>query len=323
MIPAVLALILGIVLLAVSADRFVAGAAVTARVLGIPPLLVGMLVIGFGSSMPEFVVSVISATEGNGGLALGNAFGSNISNIALILGITAMMKPISVKSSVLRTELPILIFITMIASVLLGVDAELGRFGGWVLIAIFALIMGWSVWVGMNTQRDELGNNMEQALEGRMSLRRAGLYMLVGMIVLILSSRLLVWGGVTIAQALGISDIIIGLTIVAIGTSLPELASAIAAVRHNEHDLALGNVIGSNIFNTTIVIGAAAAISPMEIEPDMISRDLPIMLSFTLLLFVSCYSLGSSKPRISRPEALALLVCYVGYYALLTSEILT
>ncbi|MBT4159839.1 MAG: calcium/sodium antiporter [Gammaproteobacteria bacterium] len=320
MTEALLALVLGIVLLAVSADRFVAGAAVTANVLGIPPLLVGMLVIGFGSSMPEFVVSVIAATEGNAGLALGNAFGSNISNVALILGITALITPITVKSTVLTTELPILIFITMICTVLLSVDGVLGRGDGWTLIVIFIFVMGWSIYIGMGTKQDELGTEVEHALKDRLSLPMAVTFMIGGLIFLVISSRLLVWGGVSVAHLLGISDVIIGLTIIAIGTSLPELASSIAAVRHNEHDLAIGNVIGSNMFNTTIVIGTAGAISPTTIEPAMITRDIPIMIGFTFLLFVSCYSLGSSTPRITRGEAVALLICYLGYNTLLFSQ---
>lgn len=322
MTQAILALIFGIIILAISADRFVAGAAVSAKLLGIPPLLVGMLVIGFGSSAPEFVVSVIAASEGNAGLALGNVLGSNISNIALILGITALIKPITVKSSVLRKELPILIFITMITTVLLTVDRTLGRADGWILIGIFLCVMGWTIWVGLRTDKDELGEEMAHALENRLSLPRATLYMVGGLIFLVLSSRLLVWGGVTIAEALGISDVMIGLTVVAIGTSLPELAAAIAAVRHNEHDLALGNVIGSNIFNTTIVIGAAGAIVSTPIDPAMISRDIPIMIGFTFMLFLTCYSLGSQTPRINRGEALVLLSCYFCYNALLISQMI-
>ena len=320
MTMALLALALGVLLLAFSADRFVTGAAITAKTLGIPPLLVGMLVIGFGSSMPEFVVTVIAATEGNPGLALGNAFGSNISNIALILGVTAILKPVTVRSSVLTTELPILIFVTMILAVLLSIDGQLDRWDGWTLIAIFVLVMGWSIYVGLGTQKDELGDGVEESLKNPMSLRLAVTYMIGGLIFVVISSRILVWGGVTAAQIIGISDVVIGLTIVAIGTSLPELASAIAAVRQGEHDLALGNVIGSNIFNSTLVIGTAGVIAPTIIEAEMIVRDLPIMIAFTFLLFVCCYDLGSSKPRIDRQEAVAFLTCYVGYNLLLFSQ---
>lgn len=316
------ALIVGIVFLALSADKFVEGAAVSASKLGIPPLLVGMLVIGFGSSMPEVVVSVIAARDGNPGLALGNAIGSNITNIGLILGISAMVNPITVKSSVLTRELPILIFITMICTMLLGLNGVLSRTDGWILIATFFAVMAWSIYAGLSTKDDDLATEVDHSLEDSISLNRAIVYLVVGMILLVISSRVLVWGGVGLARLLGISDLIIGLTIIAIGTSLPELASAIVAVRRNQHDLALGNVIGSNIFNTTIVIGITGVIAPTVIEPDMFVRDIPILIGFTFLLFVACYSFSGRTPKVSRPEAVAFLICYVSYNLLLVSQML-
>ena len=316
------ALVFGIVFLALSANKFVEGAAVSASKLGIPPLLVGMLVIGFGSSMPEVVVAVIAARDGNTGLALGNALGSNITNIGLILGVTAMVNPITVKSSVLIRELPILIFITMICTLLLGLNGVLSRTDGWILIATFFVVMTWSIYAGLSTKSDDLAAEVNHSLEDSISLTRAIVYLFVGMILLVISSRVLVWGGVGLARLLGISDLIIGLTIIAIGTSLPELASAIVAVRRNEHDLALGNVIGSNIFNTTIVIGITGVIAPTTIEPVMFVRDIPILIGFTFLLFVACYNFGGRTPIVSRSEAVAFLICYLGYNSLLVSQML-
>ncbi len=317
---AVAALIVGIIFLALSADKFVEGAAVVSRRIGIPPLLVGMLVIGFGSSLPEFVVSVLASREGNTGLALGNAVGSNISNIALILGLTAVLSPIAVKSSVLRRELPVLLLVTVAGAVLLGLDGVLGRDDGTVLIVLFICLMTWSVYAGLKSPEDQLADDVEGSLSADISTLRALLYTIVGLIVLVISSRILVWGGVGLARQLGISDLIIGLTIVAVGTSLPELASSVAAVKRKEHDIALGNIIGSNLFNTSIVIGIAGVISPTTLELSTITRDLPAMVLVTLVLFLFCHPFGQRKPRINRKEGAALLAAYVGYYVFLGYE---
>lgn len=323
MLLAISAILVGLILLAPSADKFVEGAAVTARQLGIPPLLVGVLIMGFGSSSPEFIVSAIAATDGNSGLALGNAIGSNITNIGLILAITALISPIAVKSSVLANELPILLFITMVATLLLGLDGYLDRGDAWILLGLFAFLTIWLIRIGLQSSQDELAREVEQSLENRMTLKRAVVYTVIGFLVLVISSRILVWGGVNLAQMLGISDIIIGLTIVAIGTSMPELAACVAAVRKGEHDLALGNIIGSNLFNTMVVIGIAGAIHPTAIESDVVVRDIPIMIAFTFLLFASCYDFGRKRPRLDRGEASALLLCYTAYYLFLFSRLVT
>ena len=283
-----LALAGGIVLLVYCADKFVEGAAATAKRLGWPPLLIGMLVIGFGSSMPEMVISALSSLQGNPGLALGNAFGSNITNIALILGVTALINPISVGSSVLRRELPFLAGLTALLAILLYQDAQLDRTDGFILIAAFLVLMSWSIYAGLKTEKDHLGEMVAQELSAPLDMKVAIRYTVVGLIFLVISSRILVWGGVEIAKMFGISDLIIGLTIVAVGTSLPELASSIAAVRKNEHDLALGNVIGSNMFNTTMVLGIAGTIAPSTLEAAVLFRDIPVMALLTLALFVMC-----------------------------------
>ncbi|HBM50075.1 MAG TPA: calcium/sodium antiporter, partial [Marinobacter sp.] len=243
------AIIAGLVLLVWSADKFVEGAAATAKHLGMPTLLIGMVIIGFGTSAPELAVSAMAASDGNPGLALGNGYGSNITNIALIVGLTAIIAPIAVHSQVIRKELPLLLVLTLIAGAQL-LDGELSRLDGWVLLGVFAAVMGWSIYQGYQGKEDPLAGDTEtEMIAHPMPLKSAIIWLVVGLVLLIVSSRILVWGAVTIAQSLGISDLIIGLTIVAIGTSLPELASALAAVKKNEHDLILGNILGSGIFN--------------------------------------------------------------------------
>ena len=309
-----LALILGVVTLVISADKFVEGAAALAKRLGLPALLIGMLVIGFGSSMPEMVISALSAYGGNPSLALGNAIGSNISNIALILGLTALISPIAVASSVLRRELPYLAVVTALLAALLYWDGKLSQQDGVILIVIFSAMMVWSIYLGIKTEDDKLAQDVERELAEPLSLGLALTFTILGLVFLVLSSRILVWGGVEIATNLGVSDLIIGLTIVAIGTSLPELAASIAAVKKNEHELALGNVIGSNMFNTTIVVGITGTIAPTAMEPGVLSRDMPVMIILTAALFVMGYNYrGNENGRINRFEGGALLFAYVAY----------
>lgn len=320
MILAILALIAGLALLVWSADRFVDGAASTARHLGMPSLLIGMVIVGFGTSAPEMVVSALASLQGNPGIALGNAYGSNIGNIALILGLTALVSPIAVHSQVLRKELPILIGVTALAAWQL-VDGVISRADAGMLLAVFASIMGWSIWQGMSKQPDALRNEMNQELaESTMPLRLAVFWLVAGLALLIVSSRLLVWGAVAIAQGLGISDLIIGLTIVAIGTSLPELASSLVAARKGEHDIALGNIIGSNFFNTLVVVGIAGLIQPMTPEPEVLSRDIVVMAAVTVGLALMC--LGLRGPgRIDRARGAVLLTCYAAYTFYLASTV--
>lgn len=323
MLLPIAALLGGIVLLVFSADKFVDGAAATAKRAGLPPLLIGMMVIGFGSSMPEMVISALSALDGNPGLALGNAFGSNIANIALILGVTALISPIAVKSTVLWRELPLLTAITVVTAAILYIDRELDRLDGWLLIGLFLTVMGWSIYEGIKTPSDQLADAVESQLRELLSLPVALTYLLLGLVFLVVSSRILVWGGIEVASRLGISDLVIGLTIVAIGTSLPELASSIAAVRKQEHELALGNVIGSNMFNTSIVVGITGSISPTLLEPAILSRDFPLLGALTAALFLMGYSFrGPGTGRINRLEGAILLVAYVGYNALLVGTTL-
>lgn len=312
--------IFSLALLVWSADRFVEGSASTARYFGMPPLLIGMVIVGFGTSAPEMVVSALAALQGNPGIALGNAYGSNITNIALILGVTALISPIAVHSQILRKELPILTVVTALAAWQLW-DGKITRLDAIVLLTVFAGLMTWTIWQGLRKKKDALGREIEQELKVHaMPIRRAVFWLVVGLALLILSSRLLVWGAVEIAQGFGVSDLIIGLTIVAVGTSLPELASSVIAARKGEHDIALGNVLGSNLFNTLAVVGIAGAIHPMAVGPEIFSRDILVMAALTLSLFFIGYGFRGMG-RINRIEGAALLACYVGYIVYLISTV--
>ncbi len=316
---ALLAVLGSLALLVWSADRFVEGSAVTARHFSMPPLLIGMVVVGFGTSAPEMLVSALASAQGNPGLALGNAYGSNITNIALILGLTALISPIAVHSQVLRKELPILLAVTALAAVQLR-DGEVSRTDAWILLGVFGGLMAWTVRQGLQQRSDALGAEMEQALRTQtLALGKALFWLAVGLLLLIVSSRILVWGAVEIAQELGIDDLIIGLTIVAVGTSLPELASSVMAARKGEHDIALGNILGSNLFNTLAVVGIAGIIHPLSVVPEVFLRDIPVMAGLTASLFVIGYGWRRAG-RINRVEGAILLVCYFGYTAFLVES---
>ncbi|OZB16571.1 MAG: hypothetical protein B7X58_05195, partial [Marinobacter sp. 34-60-7] len=296
---AIAAIIAGLVLLVWSADKFVEGAAATAKHLGMPTLLIGMVIIGFGTSAPELAVSAMAAADGNPGLALGNGYGSNITNIALIVGLTALIAPIAVHSQVLRKELPLLIVLTLIAGAQL-IDGELTRLDGWVLLGVFAAVMGWSIFQGIRGKDDTLATDTDAELIAHpMPLKTAIIWVVVGLVLLVVSSRMLVWGAVTIAQSLGVSDLVIGLTIVAVGTSLPELASALAAVKKNEHDLILGNILGSGIFNTLAVVDSSADYttvgSPFVPEAKMRMRNVDIFYGDKQAIFNVSIDIGQNE----------------------------
>ena len=313
MLLAIGAIIAGLILLVWSADKFVDGAAATARHLGMPPLLIGMVIIGFGTSAPELAVSAMAAMDGNSGLALGNAYGSNITNIALIVGLTALIAPIAVHSQIIRKELPLLLGLTLLAGYQL-LDGELSRTDGWVLLAVFTAVMGWFIFQGLRGKNDSLEAGVDDVvLAHPMPLKKAIAWLIIGLLLLIASSRLLVWGAVYVAQSLGISDLIIGLTVVAVGTSLPELAAALVAVRKNEHDLILGNILGSGIFNTLAVVGLAAVISPLEVYPEVLYRDWSVMLALTAGLLLMGFGIASRSRTISRVDGGILLCSYVAY----------
>jgi cation:H+ antiporter len=308
------AIIAGFAILVWSADKFVDGAASTARHLGMPSLLIGILIVGFGTSAPEMVVSAIAAMEDNPALALGNALGSNIVNIALILGVTAIVAPITVNSKIVKKEIPLLLLIVLASGYLLF-DNTLTFNEGLILLFGFFSLVGWSIFAAIKGKGDALESEMEDELvEHAMSLKVGIIWLLIGLVLLIASSRLLVWGAVGIAHEFGVSDLIIGLTIVALGTSLPELAASVIAARKGEHDIAIGNVVGSNMFNILAVIGIATVIAPMNNIPfEVLQRDWIVMLALTIALLVMAYGFKGKDGKITRLEGTILIICYVAY----------
>ena len=315
MLTHVAAVVAGFVLLIWGADRFVIGAAATARNLGVSPLIIGITIVGLGTSAPEMLVSAVAAWDGNPTLGVGNALGSNITNIALILGVTAVIAPLQVRSEILRRELPLLLA-TMLGALMLLLDRNLGRLDGVLLLAGMVLMLYWLTRLALAGRADPMVGEYESEIPSSMPTRKALLWLLLGLGLLLVSSRALVWGSVEIASALGVSDLVIGLTIVAIGTSLPELAASVMSARKGEHDIAIGNVIGSNIFNLLVVLGLPGLIHPSELPEMALTRDYAVMVGLTVSLFALSY--GFSGPgRINRLEGTLLLVAFVGYQTLL------
>ncbi|SOD11141.1 cation:H+ antiporter [Fibrobacter sp. UWB16] len=329
MILSIAAIVVGLVLLVWSADWFVDGAVGVAHFFGMSTFLIGMVIVGFGTSAPEMVVSVLSALNNTPQLALGNAYGSNIANIALILGVTALIIPVVVQKQAMSRDIPILIAMTVL-TVFLLIDGNVSRMDGIVLLLAFVAIMAFNIMSELRQKRkrkktaaaDDLDSEYGSA--EKVSIVSSSLLLLMGLLLLIVSSRMLVWGAVNVAQALGVSDLLIGLTIVAVGTSLPELASSIAAARRGENDLAVGNVIGSNIFNTLVVVGLASVIAPIQAaDPEVMSRDVPIMSALTLLLFLMSFPFLKRKRKkggqfgFGRIGGALLLSLYVAYLVLL------
>ena len=318
MLLLVTAVIVGFVLLVWGADRFVAGAAATARNLGVSPLIIGLTIVGFGTSAPEMLVSGVAAWQGNPGLGIGNAIGSNITNIGLVLGATALVYPLSVHSRVLSREFPILFAVTLFAVVLL-LDLDFSRFDGVLLLLGMGVMLYWMVATGLRSREenldaaaDPMADEYDAEIPSDMSTGRAAGWLLVGLLVLLGSSKLLVWGAVGIAQAFGVSDLVIGLTIVAIGTSLPELAASVVGALRDEHDVAIGNIIGSNMFNLLAVLGLAGAIHPSAVDAAVLSRDIPVLVGLTIALFATAYGFRGDG-KITRVEGGLLLAAWIGY----------
>lgn len=295
--------------------RFVHGASAVARNLGISPLIIGLTIVGFGTSAPEILVSIVSALEGNPGLAVGNALGSNITNIGLVLGITALITPLVVKSETLRREYPVM-FAVMLLAMGLMVDGDLSHLDGIILLLGLCLMIYWMITMGMRKNRvDPMEYEYAQEIP-LISTQKALLWLLAGFLVLLFSSRILVWGSINIAHELGVSDLVIGLTIVAIGTSLPELAASVMSALKKEPDIAIGNVIGSNMFNLLAVLGAPAVIAPLQLESGILSRDYPFMIGLSIALFIMAYGFKGDG-RINRVEGGLLLLTYVAYMTVL------
>lgn len=307
-------LLTGFLFLIFSADYFVKGTSAIACNFGISPLIIGLTIVGLGTSAPEMLVAGLASFQGNTGLATGNAVGSNIANIGLVLGATALVAPILVKSSLLKRELPVLMGIS-IASYLLIIDGELSRLDGFILLSGLAGFMYWLFSIAKQNktaQVDALEVEFNDEIPSDLSNTRAFFYFLVGLTGLIASSKLLIWAAINIAVTFGVSDLVIGLTIVAIGTSLPELAASIASVLKKEPDLAIGNIIGSNVFNLLAVFCLPGLIQPGAVDKLLISRDFPIMLGFTCLLIFFAYGFNK-QPIIGRLKGGLLMLFFFSY----------
>ncbi|VAW50834.1 Inner membrane protein YrbG, predicted calcium/sodium:proton antiporter [hydrothermal vent metagenome] len=310
------AVIAGFILLIWSADRFIVGAAATARNFDVPPLIIGLTIVGFGTSAPEMMVAGFASYSGSPALAIGNALGSNITNITLVLGVAALITPLSVHSRIIKKELPLLLFATLLALTLMH-DMNLSRFDGFILLSLLFLLMWWITRAGLrNPSDDALNNEYIEELPNKMSISHALFWLIAGLILLTISSRILVWGAVNIAIEFGVSELVIGLTIIAIGTSLPELAASITGALKNEHDIAIGNVVGSNLFNTLGVLAIPALISPATFQQDILHRDLPIVFVLTISLFIMAYGFRG-EGRINRVEGGLLLGAFIAYQMLL------
>ncbi|MDO5652462.1 MAG: calcium/sodium antiporter [Moraxella sp.] len=311
MILALAAMAIGIVLLMYSADFFIDGASAIALKFGMPKFLIGMLVIGVGTSAPEIVVSVLSALQGASSLALGNAYGSNIINITLVMGATALVSPLFIQKSLVRTDFLILLGVTALAIGLLF-DGMLSRGDGVVLLTALVVFLVGQIWLARRgkVDKDKLEADVAHAPT---KMGKSIAKLIGGLVVLVLSSRLVVWGAVELATIAGLSELVIGLTIVAVGTSLPELMSSIIAARKGEDEMALGNVIGSNIFNTLAVVGIATLIAPMSVANEIIRRDMPVMAGVTLLLFIMCVIAILGTQKLGRVLGAILLTVFVVY----------
>jgi cation:H+ antiporter len=313
MLSYIAATLAGFILLIWGADRFVVGAASTARNLGLSPLLIGLTLVGMATSGPEIFVSITASLAGDPALAAGNAIGSNIANIGLVLGATALVTPIVVRSATLRREMPALLVVTLIVTMIF-INSRLGRVEGVLLIATLVIVLYWLVVLGSRAgTSDPIALDYATEIPAHLSMRQAVGWLVVGLAVLLGGSHLLVWGAQKLAIAFGVSELIIGLTIVAIGTSLPEMAVSILSALKGEHDMAIGNIIGSNLFNSLAVVGVAGLIHPSEFERELLTAHLPVMIGLTLALFLMTYNFGGNG-RIRRIEGAALLAAFLAYH---------
>jgi len=312
MLGNILLVIAGLALLTWGADRFVHGAASAARNLGIAPLLIGLTVVAFATSAPEILVSVVAATQKEPGLAIGNALGSNIVNIGLVLGITAVIRPIKLESATLRREMPALLAVSLL-TVSLFLDSYLSRIDGVVMLTGLVIVMVWLVRLGIRSGvNDPIKRDFEAEIPTDVTMTMALVWLAIGLGTLLVGADLLVDGAIGIAKQLGISEVVIGILVVALGTSLPELAVSLASALKGEYGLAIGNIVGSNIFNLLAVIGIAATIEPAALAPSVLSLHVFVMVAFTLVLFAMTYDYDG-KAELSRMEGVALLAAFIAY----------
>ncbi|NQZ80590.1 MAG: calcium/sodium antiporter [Colwellia sp.] len=325
MLVHVLILLVSLVVLVWSADKFVFGASSLARNMGISPMIIGLTIVAMGSSAPEMMTAATASLQGNPNLGIGNAIGSNITNIALVLGITALFQPLTVSSSTIKREIPLLLAITAIAYLMLF-DDYFSFIEGFILITGFVFYIVTLLVITLNRTKnfpsdDPMIIEAEKEVPDAVSTKQSVLWLIVGIILLPLSATYLVDSSIFIAKTFGISDLVIGLTIVAIGTSLPELAASIMSILKKEDDLALGNIIGSNIFNILAVLSLTGLIAPGNVDPNAATRDAPYMLGVTLLLLVLCFGRRFGNFRITRLKGGLLLLVFIAYQILLFSQL--
>jgi cation:H+ antiporter len=312
-------IVAGLTLLIWGADRFVHGASATARNMGVAPLLIGLTIVAFATSAPEILVAVVAAARGEPGLAFGNAIGSNIVNIGLVLGLTAVVRPIPLESATLRREMPALLAVSLL-TVSLFLDARLSRPDGIVMLTGLAIVMIWFVRLGVRSaENDPIKMDYEAEIPKDVSTKMAFVWLLAGLGVLLVGAEWLVDGSIGVAQSLGVSEVVIGITIVAFGTSVPELAVSLVSALRGEYGLAIGNIVGSNIFNLLAVIGLAATIHPATVAPSVLSLHVFVMVAFTLVLFAMTYDYDG-KALLSRLEGVALLAAYFAYFAYVVAQ---
>jgi len=318
MLVSSLFVLIGLALLIYSANIFVNGASSIARLLGMPPLIIGLTIVGFATSAPEIIVGSVSAWQGKTSIAIGNALGSNITNIGLVLGVSVLLFPIALASNTIKREFFIMCTAIAIA-LLLMLDGHLSRFDGLILLIALIVSIGSIVWLARQTAADDpLIKEFTQELSEGDSLKTAIINLLLGIVFLVSGAELLVRGAVSIAEQFGVSDLVIGLTIVAIGTSLPELAASIASIIKKEADIAIGNIIGSNMFNMLAVLGIPALINPDSFVSEVLTRDYPTMIGLTLLFGAMVFI--SSKGKLVRSEGAVLLLCFITYQSVLFTQ---
>ena len=305
----------GLWLLTWSANRFVDGAAALSQKFGVPPFIIGMVVIGFGTSAPEMAVSALSAASGHSDLSLGNAYGSNIYNIAVILGVVALIRPIMTHTFTAFVSAVMLVAVSLISGFLVWHGGGFSRLDAFISLAAFAVLLP----VSCHLERKNGANTQQDAVDVT-PVKRPLMWTVIGLALLVGSSHLLVWGAVDIARALGISELMVGLTVVAAGTSLPELASAIVSARKGQNDFVMGNIIGSNFFNTLAVVGVSGLVQPFTCEGGyVLSRDLWVMvaLSASIALFGCSFRRRQNSGVIGRVKGIAWILFFLAYFALL------
>lgn len=307
-------LVIGLAALAIGADRFVAGAASLASSLRISPLVIGLTVVSLGTSLPELLVTSTAVIVGHSSIGLGNVLGSNISNICLVLGICALVQPLMVESKLFRLDYPALVVAT-VATWLMSLNGVISRWEGLVLLTGLAIYL--VLVFRLESENTKKVRAPTIAKASVLTRRKVFVNVIGGLVLLLLGSRLVVWSGVGLGQALGLSELIIGLTIVAVGTSLPELATSIAGVLRKQHSIAVGNVVGSNLINSTAIIGIPSLLKPMEVKGAVLLRDFPMVFVVTLALWPIFWSRRRGAGRVNRWEASLLLAAYVLYVPLL------